>query len=72
VVVTVRDGWFTIDGDVEWGYQKDFVARAVRHLSGVKGVSNLISIKPRMTAQEIESDIKSAFKRNAVVDANKI
>lgn len=72
VVVTVRDGWLTLDGEVEWGYQKDSAMKFVRHLAGVKGVSNLISIKPRVAVKEIETDIESAFKRNAVVEANKI
>lgn len=71
-MVTVRDGWLTLDGEVEWGYQKDSAMKVVRHLAGVKGVSNLILIKPRVAVKEIETDIKSAFKRNAVVEANKI
>lgn len=72
VVVTVRDGWLTLDGEVEWRYQKDSAMKVVRHLAGVKGVSNLILIKPRVAVKEIETDIKSAFERNAVVEAKKI
>ena len=76
IVVTVREGWLTLDGEVEWRYQKNTAENVVRHLSGVKGVSNLISIKPQpmTTAVEtaVEAAIKSAFKRSALVDAKKI
>jgi osmotically-inducible protein OsmY len=72
VIVTVRDGWLTLEGEVEWRYQKDSAMKVVRHLAGVKGVANLILIKPKLTVKEIETDIKSAFERNAVLEANKI
>jgi len=58
--VLVKDGTVTLNGNV------------VRLLSGVKGVSNLISIKPKLTAAAVESDIKAAFKLNSLLDANKI
>ncbi len=70
--VTVRDGWITLDGEVEWWYQKNDAQNVVQSLSGVKGVSNLISVKPKVTAEAVESAIKSAFKRNSLLDANKI
>jgi osmotically-inducible protein OsmY len=59
-------------GLVEWGYQKGAAANAVRYLSGVKGISNLIIIKPKVTAAGVETAIQSAFERNALVDARKI
>ena len=72
IQVTVRDGWITLEGLVEWGYQKGAAANAVRYLSGVKGISNLITIKPKVTAAGVETAIQSAFERNALVDAKKI
>ena len=72
IVVTVREGWLTLDGEVEWRYQKKTAENVVRHLSGVKGVSNLISIKPQPTTTAVETAIKSAFKRSAVIDAKNI
>lgn len=72
VTVTVREGWITLEGEVEWWYTKNAAGDAVNHLSGVRGVSNLISIKPKLTATEIETAIQSAFKRNALLDANHI
>ncbi|MGA7933555.1 MAG: BON domain-containing protein, partial [Kovacikia sp.] len=74
IEVTVRDGWITLEGEVEGWYQKNAARNVVQHLLGVKGVSNLVSIKskPKQTATVIETAIKSAFERNALVDANKI
>ncbi|MEE3716763.1 BON domain-containing protein [Tumidithrix elongata RA019] len=72
VKVTVRDGWITLDGEVEWQYLKEAAGHFLHHLSGVKGVSNLISINPKLTKTEIEADIKSAFKRSAILDARNI
>lgn len=72
VQVTVREGWITLEGQVEWGYQKDAAENAVRNLSGVRGVSNSISIKPKLTPAKVETAIKAAFERNALVDAERI
>lgn len=72
VQVTVREGWITLEGQVEWGYQKNAAESAVRNLSGVKGVSNSISIKPKLTPAKVETAIKAAFERNALVDAQRI
>ena len=72
VQVTVREGWITLEGQVEWYYQKDAAESAVRHLSGVKGVSNSITIKPTVTAAKVETAIRSAFERTALFDARKV
>ena len=72
VEVTVREGWITLEGKVEWQYQKNAAEDAVRYLSGVKGVSNLITITPKAKTADVASSIKSAFERNAVLDAGKI
>jgi len=72
VKVIVRDGWLTLEGNVEWWYQKNAAEHAVRYLSGVKGVSNEISIKPKVSAVGIEADIQAAFKRSAMLDADEV
>ena len=72
VQTTVRDGWITLEGEVEWWYQKSDAAKAVENVMGVKGVSNQISIKPTLSADKIETDIKAAFERSALLDAAKI
>jgi len=72
VQVTVSKGWVTLKGDVEWQYQKQDAERVVRRLSGVKGVSNLISVTPRVTPSDLKKKIEDALVRNAEVDAHRI
>jgi osmotically-inducible protein OsmY len=68
VKVRVKDGWITLTGDVDWHYQKDHAEKAVRHLKGVVGVSNSITIKPKVPTvkpSEVKNGIEDALKRNA-------
>jgi osmotically-inducible protein OsmY len=72
VHVTVSKGWVTLKGEVEWQYQKQDAERVVRRLTGVKGVTNLITVKPKVTPSELKKKIEDALVRNAEIDANKI
>ncbi len=72
IKVVVKSGWVTLEGQVEWQYQRSTAETAVRRIKGVKGVSNLIQLKPRAAPAEIKKKIQEAFKRNAEVDANRI
>lgn len=68
----VKNGWLTLEGTVEWQYQKTTAENAVRKVKGVKGVTNVISVKPRVEPTDIQRRIQEAFKRNAEVDADRI
>ena len=70
--VVVRDGWVTLEGSVEWNYQRERAEEAVRSIRGVKGVTNLIQLQPRIPPGEIKRKIEEAFRRSAEVDANRI
>jgi osmotically-inducible protein OsmY len=70
--VTVSKGWVTLKGSVEWQYQKDDAERVVRRLTGVKGVSNLITVKPRVTPSDLKRKIEQALVRSAETDADRI
>lgn len=70
--VVVKNGWITLEGNVEWYYQKSTAESAVRRLKGVRGVINSIVIKPRVEPSEIKRKIEDAFKRTAEIDANRI
>ena len=70
--VTVSKGWVTLRGEVEWQYQKEDAERVVRRLTGVKGVTNLIIVKPRVTPSELKEKIEQALIRNAMTDAQRI
>jgi len=72
IQVVVKNGWLTLEGDVEWQYQKESAENAVRWVRGVKGVTNLIQVKPRVAPSEIKRKIEEAFRRSAEVDANRI
>jgi osmotically-inducible protein OsmY len=72
VHVTVSKGWVTLKGEVEWQYQKEDAERVVRRLTGVKGVTNLITVKPRVTPSELKKKIENALVRNAEIGAHKI
>jgi osmotically-inducible protein OsmY len=52
VQATVRHGWITLDGEVEWWYQKNAAGSLVKQMAGVKGVTNSISISPKVTKKE--------------------
>jgi osmotically-inducible protein OsmY len=70
----VKNGWVTLEGEVEANYQRDSAERAVRWIKGVNGVSNLIRLKPRVTPSptEIKHKIEEAFRRSALIDANRV
>jgi osmotically-inducible protein OsmY len=70
--VTVSKGWITLKGTVEWQFQKDDAERVVRRLTGVKGVTNLITIKPRVTPSDLKTKIEQALVRSAETDAQRI
>ena len=70
--VVVRDGWVTLEGSVEWNYQRERAAQVVRRVRGVKGVTNLIELQPRVPPVEVKHKIEQAFRRSAELDANRI
>lgn len=72
VKVMVEGGWITLSGELEWDYQRQSAAWAVRHLVGVTGVSNQIKMTAKATSNAVKSDIEAALKRRAINDAQKI
>ncbi len=70
--VTVSKGWITLRGTVDWQYKKHEAERVVRNLSGVKGVSNLIDVKPKLQPAEIRKQVEQALVRSAQTDAGRI
>jgi osmotically-inducible protein OsmY len=72
ITAAVESGWVTLRGEVNWQYQRAAAERAVRYLTGVKGVSNLITIAPLASSQDIKSRIENALKRSAELDAGRI
>src|SRR3954468_11325059 len=72
IKVTVRNGWVTLEGTVDWQHQKTLAESAIKKLKGVTGVTNSIEVKPKVTPSEIKSKIEEALKRSAELDARRI
>jgi osmotically-inducible protein OsmY len=72
IKVTVQKGFLTLEGEVDWQFQRSAAERAVLNLTGVKGVSNQITVKPSVAPTDIKERIEAALKRNAILDAQQI
>ena len=72
IKVTMEQGLLTLEGEVDWEFQRSAAKRAVQYLTGVKGVTNMITIKPKVAPSEVKEKIEAALKRNAILDANQI
>lgn len=72
VTVSVSHGFITLKGAVDWQYQKDAAVKAVRDLTGLKGVINEIAVKPGVSAPDVRHKIEAAFTRSAEIDARRI
>lgn len=72
VKVMVENGWVTLSGEVDYEYQRQLVSSSVRHLMGVIGVSNQVTIKSKLTSETVKADIEAALKRRALTDAQEI
>jgi osmotically-inducible protein OsmY len=68
----VKDGWVTLEGAVDWEYQKSLAHSVVKKLKGVTGVSNRIEVKPKVTPQEVKGKIEEALRRSAELNARRI
>jgi osmotically-inducible protein OsmY len=72
VTPIVHDGEVTLEGEVEWRFEKEQAEDVVRRLRGVKLVTNLIKVKPRRRAEDIKSQIEQALVRDAALDAAQV
>jgi osmotically-inducible protein OsmY len=72
VTVKVDNGWITLKGEVRYDYQRRAAERAVRDIPGVRGVSNLITLAPKVEPKNLKEQIEKTFVRQATLDANNI
>ena len=68
----VKNGWVTLEGDLEWNYQRTRAENTALRVKGVLGVSNHITLAPRVQPMEVKAKIENALKRIAQIDANRI
>jgi osmotically-inducible protein OsmY len=72
IKVTVKDGEVTLEGALEWNYQRERAEKAVRTVRGVVAVTNNITLRPRVAPSDVKRQIEEALKRSAELDANRI
>jgi osmotically-inducible protein OsmY len=72
IKVTVEKGFLKLEGEVDWKFQKSAAEQEVQHLTGVKGVWNHITIKPKVAPTDVKEKIEAALRRNAILDAQRI
>ena len=72
IMVKVEQGRVTLEGDVDYKYQQTAAVNAVRNLTGVTCVTDLIHVKPTANASEVKVKIENALKRAAELDAKRI
>lgn len=72
IKVKVSDGWVTLEGEVDWFYQREAAERSIRYLTGVKGITNLIAVKARPVARDVKDKVKEALQRGAEFDAERV
>lgn len=72
IKVVVEDGWITLEGEVEWQYQREWAEEAVWGLRGVRGVTNKIEVRPQVPPVEIKRRIEQALRRAAELDASRL
>jgi osmotically-inducible protein OsmY len=72
IKVSVSKGWVTLEGKVEWNYQREAAEKAVEELIGVKGVTNRICVSPHIKSREVKHEIKAALHRYAELESRNI
>jgi osmotically-inducible protein OsmY len=72
VAVKVENGFVILEGEVEWGFQRDMANQAVMHLPGVRSVINNITLKYKPVPGDVHQRIKAAFQRNTTIDADRV
>jgi osmotically-inducible protein OsmY len=72
ISIAVRDGQVILKGHADWQFQKEAATRAVRNLTGVRGVTNHIAVEPRARVGDIQAKIEAAFRRSAEIDARRV
>lgn len=68
IQVKVQQGWVTLEGEVDWQYQKEGAESAVCKLAGVVGINNMLIVRPKASLEDIKDRIENAMARNAELD----
>ena len=72
IKVAVKDGWITLSGSVDFGFQRKAAESALKYQTGVRGVTNDISVKAKASPHDVGTRIEEALRRSAEVDARRV
>jgi osmotically-inducible protein OsmY len=72
IKIGVRDGFVTLEGNVDWNFQRDRAESTTRKVNGVRGLTNTIVVKPKISTGNVKTKIEDALRRSAEVDARRI
>jgi len=72
VKVVVESGVVTLEGEVEWQFQKEAAYKAIQRLVGVSRIINNLRVKTKVNAHDVEQKIAQAFQRSAIIDSRKV
>ncbi len=72
IKLVAKNGWLTLEGEVEWNYARERAETAVKRVRGVKGVTDSVMVKPKVAPYEIRRKIEDALRRSAEIDASRI
>jgi osmotically-inducible protein OsmY len=72
VTAAVHDGLVTLQGTVEWNYERSAAGETAEAVRGVRGVTNLIAVNTRVSPSSVKQAIEAALRRNAEIDAREI
>jgi len=70
--IKVENGVVTLEGEVDWNFQREAARDSVNNLAGVRQINNFITVKPKVTATDVKQKITQALQRHALIDAGKI
>jgi osmotically-inducible protein OsmY len=72
IKTSVREGFVTLEGTVDWNFQRDAAAATARNINGVRGLTNTIVVKPKISTADVKTKIEAALRRSAELDARRI
>ena len=72
VKVVVENGVVTLEGEVEWHFQRESASKAIHRLVGITRIINNLRVKTRINVKDIEHNIVKAFHRSATVDSRAV
>jgi len=72
IKIKVQAGWVDLEGQLDWQFERDSILRAMHKISGVVGITNLLTLRPRVSVTDIKNRIEEALERSAEVDAQQI